>query len=57
MNDENPVTAELNRVLDMLDETLTRVDVSGAAEVDKEYISSGIRTAKHHLFQAMREVI
>lgn len=54
LNISSSALAELEATLDMLDETLTRVSVSGGSDEQRDYIASGIRTAKHHIFQAMR---
>lgn len=47
---------ELNAILDMLDEVEQRVDSDQTAYDKDEYVKSGIRTAKHHVFQAMRAI-
>lgn len=44
---------ELERALDVLDDCEQRADETNSA-AHAEYVKSGIRTAKHHIFQAMK---
>lgn len=45
----------LENVEAMLDEIMARVQGAVPSEGERAYIESGIRTAKHWVYQAMRE--
>jgi len=46
----------LDNVEAMLDEIMTRVAAAVPSEGERSYIESGIRTAKHWVYQAMKEM-
>lgn len=46
--------AALEKVEDLLDELIVRVNATVRSRKDAEYIESGIRTAKNALYAAMR---
>ena len=50
------MSKNLDNLEAMLDEIMARVP-HAINDGDKEYILSGVRTAKHHLYQAMKEML